>query len=125
MATTSRPPQQALNWIPDLYGSVNEIEAHGHVIIYTLHESIGHLGIFVSASVANKQHEQIGSVVKTIESLAPGLYEMLISQEDGAYSVAFDARTIDDILELDGERKEEIEFAAVAGISEWATKPTS
>jgi hypothetical protein len=116
------PPQQALNWIPDLYGSVNEIAAHGHVIIYTLHESIGHLGIFVSASVANKQHEQIGSVVKTIESLAPGLYEMLISQEDGAYSVAFDARTIDDILKLGGERKEEIEFAAVAGISEWATK---
>ena len=67
------PPQQALNWIPDLYGSVEEIAAHGHVIIYTLHESIGHLGIFVSAQVANKQHEQIGSVVKTIESLAPGL----------------------------------------------------
>jgi Protein of unknown function (DUF3141) len=83
-----------LNWISDLYGSVNEIAAHGHVIIYTLHESIGHLGIFVSAQVANKQHEQIGSVVKTIESLAPGLYEMLISKEQGVYSVAFDARTI-------------------------------
>jgi poly(3-hydroxyalkanoate) synthetase len=38
------PPQQALNWIPDFYGSVEEIAAHGHVIIYTLHESIGHLG---------------------------------------------------------------------------------
>ena len=116
------PPQQALNWIPDLYGSVNEIAAQGHVIIYTLHESIGHLGIFVSAQVANKQHEQIGSVVKTIESLAPGLYEMLISKEHDVYTVAFDARTIDDILKLGGERKEEIEFAAVAGISEWATK---
>ncbi|MGL1627165.1 DUF3141 domain-containing protein, partial [Vibrio parahaemolyticus] len=70
------PPQQALNWIPDLYASAKEIEACGHTIIYTLHDSIGHLGIFVSAQVANKQHEQIGSVVKTIESLAPGLYEM-------------------------------------------------
>ena len=41
------PPQQAPKWIPDLYDSVQEIEAHGHVIIYTLNESVGHLGIFV------------------------------------------------------------------------------
>ncbi len=116
------PPQQALNWIPDLYGSANEIAARGHIIIYTLHESIGHLGIFVSAQVANKQHEQIGSVVKTIESLAPGLYEMLIEKHEGAYTVAFEARTIDDILKLGGDRQEEVEFAAVAGFSEWAAK---
>jgi pimeloyl-ACP methyl ester carboxylesterase len=116
------PPQQALNWIPDLYKSADEIAAHGHVIVYTLHESVGHLGIFVSAQVANKQHEQIGSVVKTIESLAPGLYEMLISKQDGIYTVAFEARKIDDILKLDDDRKEEVEFAAVAGFSEWATK---
>ena len=116
------PPQQALNWIPDLYASAKEIEAHGHAIIYTLHDSIGHLGIFVSAQVANKQHEQIGSVVKTIESLAPGLYEMLISKEEGVYTVSFEARTVDDILKLDDGREEEVEFAAVAGFSEWATK---
>ena len=117
------PPQQALNWIPDLYGSLKEIQAHGHVIIYTLHESIGHLGIFVSAQVANKQHEQIGSVVKTIESLAPGLYEMLISKDErGVYTVAFEARTIEDILKIEGGREDELEFAAVAGLSELATK---
>jgi hypothetical protein len=116
------PPQQALNWIPDLYGSVEEIAAHGHVIIYTLHESIGHLGIFVSAQIANKQHEQIGSVVKTIESLAPGLYEMLIGEDENGYTVAFEARGIDDVLALDDGRDEELEFAAVAGLSEWATK---
>jgi len=116
------PPQQALNWIPDLYASAKEIEARGHVIIYTLHDSIGHLGIFVSAQVANKQHEQIGSVVKTIESLAPGLYEMLITKEQGVYTVSFEARTIEDILKLDDDRTEEIEFAAVAGFSEWMTK---
>jgi Protein of unknown function (DUF3141) len=116
------PPQQALNWIPDLYGSVEEIAAHGHVIIYTLHESIGHLGIFVSAQVANKQHEQISSVVKTIESLAPGLYELLIGEDENGYTVAFEERTIDDILAVDDGRDEELEFAAVAGLSEWATK---
>jgi pimeloyl-ACP methyl ester carboxylesterase len=116
------PPQQALNWIPDLYGSANEIAAHGHVIIYTLHQSVGHLGIFVSAKVASKQHEQIGTVVQTIETLAPGLYEMLIDKHEGGYTVAFEARTIDDILKLDDGRHEELEFAAVAGFSEWAAK---
>jgi pimeloyl-ACP methyl ester carboxylesterase len=116
------PPQQALNWIPDLYGSVQDIQAHGHVIIYTLHDSVGHLGIFVSAQVANKQHGQIGSVVKTIESLAPGLYEMLISKEHDVYMAAFEERTVDDILKLDDGREEEVEFAAVADLSEWATK---
>jgi len=116
------PPQQALNWIPDLYKSVAEIQARGHVIIYTLHDSIGHLGIFVSAQVANKQHDQIGAVVKTIESLAPGLYEMLISDNDGVTTVAFEGRTIEDILKLGDDREQEVEFAAVAHLSEWATK---
>ena len=116
------PPQQALNWIADLYPSAGEIAAQGRVIIFTLHESIGHLGIFVSAQVANKQHEQIGAVIKTIESLAPGLYEMLIEKDEGGYTVAFEARSIDDLLKLGGDRHEEVEFAAVAGLSEWAVK---
>ena len=116
------PPQQALNWIPDLYKSAKEIAACGRTIIYTLHDSIGHLGIFVSAQVANKQHEQIGSVVKTIESLAPGLYEMLITKDADVTTVSFEARQIEDILKLDDGREEEVEFAAVAGWSEWATK---
>lgn len=116
------PPQQALNWIADLYASAKEIEACGRTIIYTLHDSVGHLGIFVSAQVANKQHEQIGSVVKTIESLAPGLYEMLIARDHDTTTVSFEARKIEDILKLDDGRGEEVEFAAVAGWSEWATK---
>ncbi len=77
------PPQQALDWIPDLYESVEEIEAHGHVIIYTLHDSIGHLGIFVSAKVATVQHQEIASVTKIIEALSPGLYEMKIVNNPG------------------------------------------
>ena len=32
------PPQQALNWITDLYDSVDEIRANGQTIIYTLHD---------------------------------------------------------------------------------------
>ena len=49
------PPQQALNWIPDLYQSVEEIRLNNQTIVYCLHEKIGHLGIFVSASVAKKE----------------------------------------------------------------------
>ncbi len=116
------PPQQALNWIADLYGSVKELQARGHVIVYTLHDSIGHLGIFVSAKVANKQHRQITSVVKTIEALAPGLYEMLIAQQDGAYEVSFEVRSIEDILAHDDGREEESDFATVARLSEWTAK---
>lgn len=116
------PPQQALNWICDLYPSEKEIEARGRTIIYTLHDSVGHLGIFVSAQVANRQHEQIGSVIKTIESLAPDLYEMRISSDRDVPTVSFEARKIEDILKLDDGREEEIEFAAVAGWSEWAVK---
>ncbi|WP_421848830.1 DUF3141 domain-containing protein [Oricola sp.] len=116
------PPQQALNWIPDLYGSIEELRAKGHVIVYTLHDSIGHLGIFVSAQVASKQHKQITSVVKTIEALPPGLYEMQIEKAEGVFHVSFEGRTIDDILKLDDGREEEKEFAAVAKFSEWAVK---
>src|SRR5574337_448894 len=42
------PPQQALGWILDLYGTDQEIVDSGQTIIYCLHQSIGHLGIFVS-----------------------------------------------------------------------------
>jgi hypothetical protein len=116
------PPRQALNWIADLYESADEIAAAGQVIIYTLHESVGHLGIFVSASVARKQHKQIASVVKTIEALAPGLYEMVIDDREAGYQVAFEERTIGELLGSDDSRADEPEFAAIARLSEWATE---
>ncbi len=43
------PPPQALGWILDLYGSVEDIRANGQTIVYCVHDKIGHLGIFVSA----------------------------------------------------------------------------
>ena len=97
------PPPQALNWIPDLYESVDEIRAHEQVIVYTLDQRIGHLGIFVSAKVAEKQHAEIVNTIDLIGSLPPGLYEMIIEDkrpEDigvdllpGNYLVRFEART--------------------------------
>jgi poly(3-hydroxyalkanoate) synthetase len=53
------PPQQALDWIIKDYGSVDRIKALEKVIIYMLHPSVGHLGIFVGSKVAQKEHMQI------------------------------------------------------------------
>jgi len=116
------PPQQALNWICDLYRNVDEMRANEQVIVYTLHPTIGHLGIFVSAKVALKEHAQFVAASDLIEVLPPGLYEMVIDAvEEGeaeSYLARFEERTIDDILALDDGRKDEDAFAAVARISE-------
>ena len=72
MGDNITPPQQAFNWVADVYGSTDEIKARGQVIVGLLHEDIGHLGIFVSGKVAKKEHAQIVSVLKSIESLPPG-----------------------------------------------------
>ena len=53
------PPQQALHWILELYADVDEIRAYGQTIVYTVHETIGHLGIFVSGGVAKKEHARV------------------------------------------------------------------
>jgi hypothetical protein len=50
------PPQQALGWITDLYTHESDIVANGQTIVYTTHQTIGHLGIFVSGKVATKEH---------------------------------------------------------------------
>ena len=122
------PPPQALNWIPDLYETVDEIRAHEQVIVYTLDQRIGHLGIFVSAKVAEKQHAEIVNTIDLIGSLPPGLYEMVIEDKrpddvgvdllPGNYLVRFEERTVDDILALDDGREDEAAFETVARISE-------
>jgi len=117
------PPPQALNWIADVYASVQEIKALGQKIVYTVHDSVGHLGIFVSASVAVKQHKEIVSTLEIIEAMAPGLYEMVIVNETGTgrdkkYEVTFEERSIDDILAMADDRDDEKPFAAVNRISQ-------
>jgi pimeloyl-ACP methyl ester carboxylesterase len=123
------PPSQALDWILDLYGSVEDIRAHGQTIIYAVHESIGHLGIFVSGSVAKKEHDEFASNIDLIDVLPPGLYEAVMTPKEagsateelvgGNYLVRFEARTLDDIRALGGNSVEdERQFAAVARISE-------
>ena len=72
MGDNITPPQQAFNWVADVYGSTDEIKARGQVIVGLLHENVGHLGIFVSGKVAKKEHAQIVSVLKSVEALPPG-----------------------------------------------------
>ena len=80
MGDNITPPQQAFNWVADVYGSTEEIKARGQVIVGLMHEDVGHLGIFVSGKVAKKEHAQIVSVLKSIEALPPGLYAMQIAE---------------------------------------------
>jgi Protein of unknown function (DUF3141). len=76
------PPQQALGWITDLYGHEDEIVANGQTIVYTLHQTIGHLGIFVSGKVATKEHAEFASCMEMIDLMPPGLYEAVIDEVD-------------------------------------------
>lgn len=117
------PPQQALNWIAETYSDVNEIKIRGQRIIYMVHDEVGHLGIFVSSQIANREHAEVASTLKTIESLAPGLYEMRIEDVSGdahhrRFTVGFLERTLDDIRALDDAHHDERPFAAVARASE-------
>ena len=64
MGDNITPPQQAFNWVADVYGSTDEIKANGQVIVGLLHEDVGHLGIFVSGDVAKKEHAQIVAVLE-------------------------------------------------------------
>jgi pimeloyl-ACP methyl ester carboxylesterase len=112
------PPQQALNWIADLYRDSEEIKARGQRIVYMVHDSIGHLGIFVSAKVASREHGAITGTLEAIEALAPGLYEMVLEDGPDRLHIQLQPRTIADILRLDDGREDEEPFVAVARYSE-------
>lgn len=117
------PPQQALNWIIDTYTDEREIAIRGQRIIYMIHDQVGHLGIFVSSKIANKEHTEVTSTLKTVEALAPGLYELKIDDFEGplldrTFKVSFHERTFEDLQALDDGRDDEAAFAAVARASE-------
>ncbi len=123
------PPAQALGWILDLYDDVNEIRSHGQTIVYTVHETIGHLGIFVSASVARKEHEEFSSNIDLIDALPPGLYEATFEARtddtiggdfvEGDWIMRCEARTLDDIRALGcNSAADDRRFATVAKVSE-------
>lgn len=126
MGDNITPPQQAFNWVADVYGSTEEIKARGQVIVGLVHQEIGHLGIFVSGKVAKKEHTQIVSVLESIEVLPPGLYGMHIIERKGdggrvTYEVEFHEHRLEEILPRLNrfQRADERAFEAVAALSEF------
>lgn len=123
------PPQQALDWILDLYDSEEDIRAWGQTIVYTVHEHVGHLGIFVSAGVARKEHDEFASNIDLIDVLPPGLYEAVLSPKgeavtspelvSGEWVMRCEPRTLADIRALGGnDLADERKFEAAARLSE-------
>ena len=111
-ATTSRRRSRRSDWILDLYDDVDEIRSHGQTIVYTIHETVGHLGIFVSGGVARKEHGEFSSNIDLIDVLPPGLYEAVFEAKSrdtaspdlvtGDWVMRCEARTLDDIRALGG-----------------------
>ena len=131
MGDNITPPQQAFNWIADVYSSSEEIKANGQTIVGLLHEDIGHLGIFVSGQVAKKEHAQIVEVLKYIQQLPPGLYGMHIEEHhdrhgEVSYEVTLRERKVEDLRTLGkNDRVDEKPFQAVAALSELSERAYS
>jgi hypothetical protein len=123
------PPQQALNWILDLYDDVDELKGFRQTIVYCLHKEIGHLGIFVSSKIARKETANIVDVLDLIDLAPPGLYEMVLTAVDSdtaggglsgdGHLVRLEPRTFDDLRALDSDaRDDERPFRVVKRVSE-------
>jgi hypothetical protein len=131
MGDNITPPQQAFNWIADVYSSTEEIKANGQTIVGLLHKDIGHLGIFVSGKVAKKEHAQIVEVLKYIQQLPPGLYGMHIEEHHKAngettYEVTLQERQVEDLRALQKyDRVDEKPFEAMAAVSELSERAYS
>jgi hypothetical protein len=98
------PPHQALGWIPVVYRDTEDLKQAGQRIVYLTNPHVGHLGIFVSASVARLEHRAILESLAEIEALKPGLYQMTIENPTGdpdchkpEYAVRFAERRVEDL----------------------------
>ena len=128
-ATTSRRRSRRWDWILDCYVDVDDVRAHGQTIVYTVHESVGHLGIFVSGGVAKKEHAEFSSNIDLIDVLPPGLYETTFEARGpdtlnddlavGQWVMRCEARSLDDIRAMGGNSPEdERRFEAAKRVSE-------
>ncbi|MFZ1415575.1 MAG: DUF3141 domain-containing protein [Defluviicoccus sp.] len=123
------PPQQALGWIVDLYERDDDLKAHNQTIVYCIHKSTGHLGIFVSGGVANKEHQEFASNIDLIDVLPPGLYELVLTPKSataaggdyvyGEWISRFERRTLADVRAIvQPNAEDERRFATVRRVSE-------
>lgn len=122
------PPPQALGWIRDLYEGEEDIIANDQTIIYCLHDTTGHLGIFVSGSVSRKEHSEFTANMDYIDVMPPGLYETTISHAseradaeliERDYLLEFNQRNFEELdREVMHKPEDDRRFATVARISE-------
>ena len=98
------PPQQALGWIPAVYKSTEDLKACGQRIVYLTNPEVGHLGLYVSSSVARFEHRAILENLPTIAALPPRLFEMKIDNPTSdsdckrdQYHVRFEPRKVEDV----------------------------
>jgi len=123
------PPQQALGWIVDLYATDDDLRACGQTIVYAVHDSVGHLGIFVSGGVAKKEHQEFASNIDLIDVLPPGLYEAVLTpvtadmahseRVSGDWVARFEPRTLNDVRAIvQPDPENERRFATVRRVSE-------
>ncbi len=123
------PPSEALGWIPRLYESVDDIRSHEQTIVYSVHQKVGHLGIFVSGGIARKEYTEFSNNIDLIDVLPPGLYEAIFERKgadtanpdltSGEWVMRCEGRTLDDIRTLGGnDQADDRCFAAAAELSE-------
>jgi hypothetical protein len=123
------PPPQALGWLTDLYRDDEDVYAHDQTIIYALHDSIGHLGIFVSGSVGRKEHQEFARNIDFLEAIPSGIYQAELRSKEpdtlnpdlafGDYVLSIRKRGLNDVRQIvmpdvENDRR----FAALARLSE-------
>ncbi|MBW5798781.1 DUF3141 domain-containing protein [Halomonas elongata] len=122
------PPPQALGWVQDLYEDTEAIVANEQTIVYCVHDSTGHLGIFVSGSVSRREHTEFTANMDYIDVLPPGLYETTVTPAETHsdaelierdYLLEFQRREVEDLdREVQHRPDDERRFATVARLSE-------
>lgn len=123
------PPPQALGWITDLYRDDTDVAGYDQTIVYATHESVGHLGIFVSGSVGRKEHHEFATNIDIIDVLPAGIHHIHVQDHphealDGtatsdAYLTRIRRSNINEVRDIvrpdpDSDRR----FAAAARVSE-------
>jgi hypothetical protein len=98
-------------------------------IVYALHDSIGHLGIFVAGSGGRKEHKEFEANIEFVDVLPAGIYQAELREKGpdtlnpdlayGDYVLTFEKRSVSDVREIvRPEVESDRRFAAVARISE-------
>jgi hypothetical protein len=123
------PPPQALGWITDLYQDDDDIVGYDQTIVYATHDSIGHLGIFVSGSVGRREHREFTNNIDLIDLLPAGLYQATVEDKaddlphgelvDGPYLLSIRRKGIEDVRAIvRPDPSSDRHFAAARQLSE-------